>query len=68
MVARISSFFRWDASTGNRNLSDGVVRYWRTKPLGLRHSIFVHRVSRSPPFADLQMNRERPTGRGCFWT
>lgn len=28
MKARIASFLRWEAATGNRNLSDGVVKYW----------------------------------------
>lgn len=30
MLDRIASYLRWEAQTGNRNLSDGVVRYWAT--------------------------------------
>ncbi|CQR38254.1 hypothetical protein THICB1_70370 [Thiomonas arsenitoxydans] len=30
-IARIASFLRWEASTGNRNLSDAVVQYWENK-------------------------------------
>ena len=31
MKARIARFLRWEAATGSRNLSDGVVKYWENK-------------------------------------